>query len=235
MMEDADLDPLRPREDFQKLIAQLNPPVLARARYHIRLSEWEKAATAYAEADLWSRPVDENAFACACLFLLRGDSDGYNRFCKELIQYTSRSEASFAPYVLARTCAAARKSPVDPAQAVDWATQVLGRSQKPWDYHVLGMAQYRAGEFQQALQSFAKANVQAWRYREINWFALALVHHRLDHPDEARQCWNKGIRWLAREGPQGPGQPAKLPAFDWLAAEVLRREAEEVLQIKQGP
>jgi serine/threonine protein kinase/tetratricopeptide (TPR) repeat protein len=235
VMDDADLDPLRPREDFQKLIARLNPPVLARARYHIRLSEWEKAAVAYAEADLWSRPLDENAFACACMFLLRGDTDGYNRFCQELIEYAIRTKAPIAPYVLARTCAAARKSPVDPVRAVDWANQTVAVSQKPWDYHVLGMAQYRAGKFQQALQSLTKANVQAWRFRDINWFALALVHHSLDHPAEARQCWNRGILWLEREGPTGPQQPAKLPALDWLATEVLRREAEEVLQIKQSP
>jgi serine/threonine protein kinase len=235
MMEDSDLDPLRIRGDFQKLIADLSPPALARVRYHIRLSEWDKAAAAYAEVDLWSRPVDENAFACACLFLLRGDSDGYNRFCQDLIQHAARTKAPFAPYVLARTCAIARKSPVDPVQAVDWANQDLTGSQKPWDYHVLGLTQYRAGQFEAALQSLTKANVEAWRFSDINWFALALVHHSLDHPNEARQCWNKGLRWLEQEGPPGPHQPSKLPAFDWLAAQLLLREAEETLQTKQNP
>ena len=86
MMDDSDLDPLRSREDFDKLIAELGPPAPARARYFIRLSQWEKAVAAYAKADLLSRPIDDNAFAYACLFLIRGDSEGYERFCLGMIQ-----------------------------------------------------------------------------------------------------------------------------------------------------
>jgi tetratricopeptide (TPR) repeat protein len=129
----------------------------------------------------------------------------------------------------------ARKSPVDPARAAQWANQVIANNHAPWCFHVLGLAQYRAGQFDQALQSFTKANVNAWRYSELNWFGLALVHHRLGHPDEARQCLDKGIQWLQREGPPNPQRPARLPPQDWIEAQLLRREAEEMLKIKQSP
>src|SRR5207253_8527165 len=118
------------------------------------------------------------------------DGEGYNRFCRSLIQRAAQSDGAEA-YILARTCAVARQSPVDPARAVQWANQAVASSHNPWDFHVLGLAQYRAGQFDQALRSFTNANVKRHRYAELNWFGLALVHHHLGHADEARQCLDK--------------------------------------------
>jgi hypothetical protein len=84
------------------------------------------------------------------------------------------------------------------------------------------------------VESFTKANVDSWTLRELNWFGLALVHHRLGHSDEARRCLEKGIRWLEREGSPGPGRAAKLPPQDWLEAQLLRREAETMLKVKRS-
>jgi hypothetical protein len=129
----------------------------------------------------------------------------------------------------------ARKISFDPALAVQWANQAVASVPNPWYLHTLGLAQYRAGHFDRALQSFTKANVGVWAYREINWFGLALVHHRLGHPDEARQCLDKGVQWLERVGPRSPERPATIHPLDWLLAQLLRLEAEEVLNIKRSP
>jgi tetratricopeptide (TPR) repeat protein len=202
-----------------------------------QLGQWDKAAAAYAKADLWARPLRDDSFAYACLFLIRGDSEGYNRFCQGMIQRVAQTEAPsrYDAYVLARSCAVARKGPVDPAQAVQWANQAVGSDHNPWYLHALGLAHYRAGQFDQALQSFTKADDKASALRELNWFGLALVHHGLGHPDEARQCLDKGIQWLERIGPPSPERPLKLLPQDWLEAELLRREAEEMLKIKRNP
>jgi tetratricopeptide (TPR) repeat protein len=210
------------------------PPVLAQARYYIRLSQWDKAAAKYARAK-WSWPPGEDDFPYACLFLIRGDSEGYKRFCQEMIQRAAKTEAPYELYNLARSCAMARKSPVDPARAVQWANKAVASEPLPWVVHVLGLAQFRADQFEQALQSFTKASGKGWRYSDLNWFGLALVHHRLGHSDQARQCFDKGIQWLEREGPPGPGQPARLYPQDWLEAQLLRREAEEMLKLKRSP
>jgi tetratricopeptide (TPR) repeat protein len=230
--KDTDLDCLRDREDFRKLVADF-PPV-SKARFYILRSQWDKAAAEYAKADLLARPLRDDALGYACLFLIRGDSDGYDRFCQGMIQRAGRTEDHFEAFVLARTCAMARESPVDPARAVEWGKQAVVSAQPAWYFHALGLAQYRAGQFDQALKSFTKANVETWPYRDVNWFGLALVHHRLGHPDEARQCLDKGIQWLEREGPPGPGRPAKIHPMDWVEAQVLRREAEEMLKIKHS-
>jgi tetratricopeptide (TPR) repeat protein/tRNA A-37 threonylcarbamoyl transferase component Bud32 len=233
MDKDTDLDSLRDREDFRKLWADVQS--VADARSSILRSQWDQAAAAYAKSDLLGRALCDDAFAWACLFLIRGDSEGYDRFCQGMIRRAGRTKDHFEAFVLARTCAMARQSPVDPSRAVQWANQALASDQPAWYFHALGLAQYRAGQFDHALQSFAKANGKAWAYRELNWFGLALVHHRLGHPDEARQYLDKGVQWLKRYGPPGPGRPAKIYPIDWLEAQVLRREAEEMLNIKQSP
>jgi serine/threonine protein kinase/WD40 repeat protein/tetratricopeptide (TPR) repeat protein len=197
------------------------------------LGQWDKAYAEYAKGD--PQHYREAALAYACLFLMRGDSEGYNRFCQGMIQREAQTENSSAAFFWARTCAMGRKSPVDPARAVQWANQAVANKQAPLCFHVLGLAQYRAGQFDQALQSFTKADDKAWAQRELNWFGLALVHHRLGHPDEARQCLDKGIQWLEREGPPGPERPAKISLADWMEAQVLRREAEEMLKTKRSP
>ena len=212
--------------------------VLAKARYYISLSHWDKAAVEYAQAD-WSRPMEDDTFAYACLFLIRGDSEGYTGFCQGMIQRAGQMENPEA-YVLARICAIGRNSPVDPARILQWANQV--GAVKPWELHVLGLAQYRAGQFDLALQSFTKSNVEHWTAggsridcHGLNWFALALVHYRLGQPDEARQCFDKANQWLSQVGPSGPDQPAKLPPQDWVEAQLLRREAEDFLTKPRSP
>jgi serine/threonine protein kinase/WD40 repeat protein/tetratricopeptide (TPR) repeat protein len=202
---------------------------------YARLGQWDKAAAEFAKVDLWARPLREEAFSYACVFLLRGDSEGYTRFCQGMIQRAAKTNDTHEAYILARTCAMARKSQVDPARAVEWANQAVACGHQPWEFHVLGLAQYRAGQFNQALQSFTKSNVKSWADRELNWFGLALVHHSLGHPDAARECLDKGTRWLKGVGPPSPERPGKLFPQDWLEAELLRREAEEMLKTKQKP
>jgi tetratricopeptide (TPR) repeat protein len=204
-------------------------------RAYARFGQWDKAAAEYAKADLLARSVGGDAFAYGCLFLIRGDSEGYDRFCQGMIQRAAQSKDPYEAYILARSCAIGRKSPVDPAQAVQWANRAVASDHRPWCFAALGLAQYRAGQFDQALQSFTKANDKAWPAGELSWFGLALVHHRLGHPDEARQCLDKGIQWLERVGPPSPERPAQLLSWDWLEGQLLRREAEELLKTNRSP
>jgi hypothetical protein len=65
-------------------------------------------------------------------------------------------EAPFEAYVLARSSAMARKSPVDPARIVQWANQAVASGNQAWYLHVLGLAQYRAGQLDQAHTTHAR-------------------------------------------------------------------------------
>jgi tetratricopeptide (TPR) repeat protein len=212
-----------------------DPVLLAQASYYVRMSQWDDAAAEYAKTDLRVRPLGGDAFGNAALFLIRGDGEGYSRFCEGMIQRVAQTATPFEAYILARSCALASTSPVESLRAVQWANQALASDQFAWYFHALGLAQYRAGQFDQALQSFTNANGKDWRYSDLNWFGLALVHHGLGHPDEARRCLDKGNQWLIREGPPSPERPTQLMPEDWLEAQLLRREAEELLGVKRSP
>jgi hypothetical protein len=236
LSQDADVAFLRDREDFRKLLADAEAKALPvdKARYYILLSQWDPAAAEYAKADLVASPLTSDACGYACLLVIRGDREGYDRFCQGMIQCAGQTKDPWEANILARSCALARKSPVDPARAVQWANQAVAGEQTPWYRHALGLAQHRAGQFDHALQSFTRSNVQEWNNAALNWFRLALVHHSLGHTDEARECLDKGVQWLQREGPPGPGRPTKILNVDWLEAQILRREAEELLKIKRS-
>jgi tetratricopeptide (TPR) repeat protein len=225
----VDLGPVPPTEELRSR----NQSTRARKQAHqyICLSQWDKAAAEYAQADLLRQPLNDDAFAYACLFLIRDDIEGYHRFCRDLIQRAAETKGSSDNYVLARSCAIARNGLVDPARALEWATTALANGQGAWNFHVLGLAQYRAGQFDPALQSFTKANVKSWTSSNLNWFGLALVHHCLGHASDARQCFDKGMRWLEQEGPPRPDRPTRILPQDWLEAQLLRLEAKEVLGI----
>jgi tetratricopeptide (TPR) repeat protein len=233
-------DPASAVAAYQKAIA-LKPDLVKAlhldripARCYIRLSQWDKAATEYGKTDLTGRPLDDDAFAYAGLFLIRGDSEGYNRFFQSMT-HRARTWTHREAFILARSCAMARKSPVDPVRAVLWANQAIAAAPSPWYSHALGLAQYRAGQFDQALQSLTKANAKGWSNADLNWFGLALVHHQLGHSDEAQRCLDKGIQWLELVGPPGLTRMVTLQPQDWIEAQLLRREAEEMLKTKQSP
>jgi hypothetical protein len=64
-----------------------------------------------------------------------------------------------------------------------------------------------------------------------DWLFLAMVEHRQDHADKAREWLQKAVRWMdvpvdARVDPRGD---AALTNEQWLQLLVLRREAEELL------
>jgi tetratricopeptide (TPR) repeat protein len=87
----------------------------------------------------------------------------------------------------------------------------------------LGMAQYRDGQWNEALTALEKS----LQFFPLNWgdreLYLALVHERLGHKDEARKWYQKGLDGLRRIG------TANCPRI-----RRLRAEAGEVLGLMDG-
>jgi hypothetical protein len=63
---------------------------------------------------------------------------------------------------------------------------------------------------------------------------LALAHHRLNKPDEARYWLNRTLEWEDRANRLVPGGSAHasvdLGPHDWVAYVLLRREVETLLK-----
>jgi tetratricopeptide (TPR) repeat protein len=127
----------------------------------------------------------------------------------------------------------------DPAAVVTMAEQAVAADPRcAWYLHTLGMAHYRAGKFDRAIERLRESAAArpAWSANVVNWLGLALAYHRLGQTKEARQWWDRAVGWIDQAAAKPPKQPgASIPGLsvhDWLACHVLRREAEALLNPK---
>ncbi|HQU46404.1 MAG TPA: hypothetical protein PK867_26590, partial [Pirellulales bacterium] len=89
----------------------------------------------------------------------------------------------------------------DREQCVDLARQaVVGRSRGDWAaLYALGLAHYRAGQHEQAVQRLEEslaADQAEWSFRTLAYSPLAMAHHRLGQAAEARLSLDAAVRVL---------------------------------------
>jgi hypothetical protein len=96
----------------------------------------------------------------------------------------------------------------------------------------LAAAQYRAGQFEDAIHTFDEV-VRVRTLRAWDWLFLAMAHARLGHADEARRYLFEADQWIAtadaldQAKKTGRGAYGGWPEKPEVAA--LRREAENVV------
>jgi tetratricopeptide (TPR) repeat protein len=109
----------------------------------------------------------------------------------------------------------------------------------PHYLHALGLAHYRAGQFDKAIEQLHKSIKGNWGGNAANWLVLAMAHQRLGQVAEARNWFDKAARWMDHTGPEAAGGSANalrsLHPHDALACLVLRREAETLLALRPRP
>ena len=112
----------------------------------------------------------------------------------------------------------------DPSLAAKLARQVVHKSPTaPRSWLLLGGALYRAGDFQDCVDALAKAAELSNGKMDACGFFLAMAHWRLDHKDQARECFENCERWLASK------------SFD-PCVELVRAEAAALLGLpERGP
>jgi tetratricopeptide (TPR) repeat protein len=91
----------------------------------------------------------------------------------------------------------------DPQQAVELAkkaVKVAPQVANFWDS--LGVAEYRAGNWQPAIDALEKATQLTDGGDACAWFFLAMAHHQLGDLDEAQQSFNKGVEWIDKNASQ---------------------------------
>jgi uncharacterized protein (TIGR03067 family) len=97
------------------------------------------------------------------------------------------------------------------------AERALQSVRAPWHLYALGLAHYRAGQFESSIRRLHE--VDDWRGRPISWLILAMAHHRLGHGSEA-SGW---LNWACRK-PFPFIHPHEAMVF-----QLLRREAEALI------
>jgi serine/threonine protein kinase/tetratricopeptide (TPR) repeat protein len=226
--------------------ANLNQLRRERALLGARRGAWAEAAATYAEMLKQHPEMLEGQFAVSCycdqafLSLLAGDGDGHRRVCLVLLDPIERHPDPRNAYHAARVGVLSSQAGIDPNRLVRQAELSLNRNRPhPCYPHVLGLALYRAGRFDEALRRLRESvrTETSWPARPLNWVALSLVYHRLGKTDEARTYQAKFRDWMARsaDSPRYGWGGFPLHPHDWMECLILAREADALLGQPDSP
>jgi len=135
---------------------------------------------------------------------------------------------------VALACSLAPAGTKDTARLLELAK----KAQRPklpaerWRLFLVGLAHYRAGQFEQAIRFFEENADTPSSVRSMA--VLAMAHHRLGHAEEARKWFKKA------EESYNPATEEALAAprfkilhtmwWEWAWTEVFRREARAVIE-----
>jgi serine/threonine protein kinase/Flp pilus assembly protein TadD len=105
-----------------------------------------------------------------------------------------------------------------PGVALDLAQQAVDLAPQDGDVQqTLGIAQYRASNFQAAVQALDKAVELRCLRDVVSWLFLAMAHWRLGEKDKAREWYDRAAQWMDKNKPKDD----ELRPFRTEAAELL--------------
>jgi tetratricopeptide (TPR) repeat protein len=110
----------------------------------------------------------------------------------------------------------------DPAHAVALAEKAVKLAPQQWTYrNTLGVALYRVGRYAEAVEHLsASLEHSADQLAAYDLYFLAMCHHRLGEPTQARDCFDRAVRWQ-RQAKLSSEQVEELNAFRAEAAALL--------------
>jgi tetratricopeptide (TPR) repeat protein len=91
----------------------------------------------------------------------------------------------------------------DARQAVDLAKKAVARAPRNGAFwNTLGIAQYRAQDWQAAVASLEKSMQLRKGGDASDWFFLAMAHWRSGAKDKARPWYDRAVRWVEKNRPK---------------------------------
>jgi tetratricopeptide (TPR) repeat protein len=219
----------------------------ARGRAFASAREWDKAAADMKKALGLFQPLVSGGTAepgpwrgwsgtqheLGSLLVLAGDETGYQELCRSLLD-AQLPEDEIVFSCISRTCTMTPDAVADVARPLQWAHYAIAkRPRVAWYWFALGLAQHRACQHAEAVQSLKRSLAvnKKWVGRGQNYATLALACHSLGQDQEARRWLNHTKLWLNETNRAVAGWKFGMAASDflsdWLCAQVLLREAEK--------
>ncbi len=175
----------------------------------------------------------------AVLELQRDDPSEYRQACARMLERFEHSPSNDVVFWISWTCVLAPESLADWTKLLEQAEKAHAADGQSYDtINQLGCVLYRAGRFPEAAMRLAEADAvftQSPSKRSAiiyNWFFLAMVHHRLGHTGEAASWLEKAQREIDEASPAATQDSTTNTWNRRLTLQLLRREAEELLQNK---
>src|SRR5262249_32959981 len=151
------------------------------ARAYALLGQWDQAVTHTGKL-IPLRPSDNILWMTHASFLLRaGDTKGYRLACKEMIDRFGQTKNPFIAHRVAWTGFLLPDAVSDQKLLMELAQRsVDGAPEDPWTGMTLGLAHYRAGQFEKAIKQL-QPYAAVWFWQHQVSLILAMAHHLLGH------------------------------------------------------
>lgn len=219
--------------DYQKAI-ELTPNDVGALRkrrlIYASLEKWDKAIEDQ-NAIVTLRPdVPAEALIRAQLLLLADRKEEYDEACAEMLDRFGKSENPGQQFETARACSLGPSGACDPTVAVELAERAVAKETQPWTLYFLGLAHLRAGQHEEAEIRFQESlNLGPnWHEKQVNQIGLAIVHHASGEIGKAIWEFDQAVAWM-----EANPERCRSVLQDWLDALLLRREAEQLLDVSQ--
>jgi tetratricopeptide (TPR) repeat protein len=210
------------------------------ARASAEDEKWDRAHAALAEAIRLS-PQDVNLLSrLAALQLWRRDEAGYRKTCATLVERFSKSTPAAANSVAWALVLGDERPAVELSQrAVKGASAYPTRTRANYT-KTLAAAHYRAREYPQALERL-KESIKLHEKDQVerkvpvengnvdDWLLLALTHHALENPKEAREWLDRAAKWLDDRRKNRDFTDQSWTVWTRIEAEILLREAKRLI------
>jgi eukaryotic-like serine/threonine-protein kinase len=238
----ADLDRAFEAEPTLTLTVQQRFTLSNLTDYAAAVGKWRVASALLdriinqAQTDSW------NCFRAANLYAYLGDENEYQRVYEVMLKQFGTTRVPGIAARVARSCLL-RPGALNQDPRVQELTDLMTKDLVaqgvtfPYEIQIKGLADYRAGRFSEAADSFKKSLNAALPYepyvlpaRLAAGYLLAMAQYKLGKRDEARRTLTELVTDIPSESPR-----LRSSWHDWLYADVLRREAEELLAREVAP
>ncbi len=179
-----------------------------RGNLNARCGKWALAADDFGK--LAERNVFDSGrpwqpwYRQALAHLAAGNTQAYRQACEHMLRRFKDTEDWEAAFFTVWTCGLGPDAVTDYTPALGLAEKALAREpRRPQSHQALGAILYRMGRPEESLRHFHAAeeadNSRGLTSRAYWYDFLALAHHRLGSPDEARKWLEKAVARSAEE------------------------------------
>jgi tetratricopeptide (TPR) repeat protein len=173
----------------------------ARALYLVHLKDYRAAADEFGKASALepddARLLDAEAITLAAT----GEMDGYRQACAKMMDRFDSSSDSDAANEVTHACVIRPDALPDMNRLIPLAR--VAATHYVGSVRMLGSAQYRAGQYREAIESFEEA-AKLGRVTPFDWYFLAMAHYRLGHADDARRMLANAAAWIDKADHRDP-------------------------------
>jgi serine/threonine protein kinase/predicted Zn-dependent protease len=221
-----------------------------RSELYTRLGLFDLAAADYArEIELREPETSFRWYQHALLRLYVGDTPGYRDACRRMLSRFRGTLQSRSAEEVFRSNLLAANAETDLPQMLESLERIV-LHQPASSLYVLGLAHYRAGAYESAIQRLHEglAAPDRWPLSSLSYATLAMAYHRQGRSAEARQAleemaklldsWTRDRyesgsgKWIIHQGAIG-----FWPVYwwDYLEGQLLYREAKRLMDGAEPP